>query len=158
MTNEEVIMARFAKKAKGDLHFRSNDWKGDNFLRNVRELRATKSVKDRVLKILLLAEIFNTNNKYNRFQCRFGANRSVEDICRLYHYYFGEFDLFEIMRSLYALVKDNKVATDRCTVIFKQVFWINDDSYREWEHNDINVKADWGVPFKDWNKLGIKEK
>jgi len=120
MTNEEIIKNRMAKKPKGKLHFKNGDV---SFIALVRELRRTVNPQQRILKILGIGDRYITNNKYNNYQCRSGANRSLEDICRLYNYYFGDYDIFEIMRSLHKLVRDKNLATDVCSVIKKQVFW-----------------------------------
>ncbi len=168
MNNEEIVLKRLENKAQGELHFKETINKDDyctcsdciyryneavNLIKNMKTNLASKTtVKDRVYEIMLIGRKVITLNSRNRFQCKRGANRSAQDIWRIYRYYFGDIDIFSIMRALYQLSKvDRKLNGYRCPNVRKQVFWLVGNGGQLEDHK----KADLGVALKDWKDIGI---
>lgn len=163
MTNEEIVLYRLSKKALSPLHFVEPN-KGDYcyynnydndlklFKLNMESLKnGSTKVIDRVYTLITLGNKYRTYTKYNKFQCNRGARRSAQDLLRLYINYFGEIDIFSIMRVLYKLsVVERRLNSYRCPNVRKQVFWIRDYNCLETNH-----KADLGVPLKDWQEIGL---
>ena len=95
----------------------------------------------------------------NRFQCKPNARRSAVDIWRIYKNYFGDIDIFSIMRALYELVYiDWVLSTIRCCTVRKQVFWI---PAMEGFYGRIikdNLNSELGVNIKEWKNIGLEER
>lgn len=164
MTNEEIVLKRMEKKAKSPLHFGLqerymywNDYEyrnaKSNFNAAINLIKQAKTVKDKVYAIILAGYKARTY-KNNSCQCKTGANRSAQDIYRIYKYYFPDenIDIFSIMRALYQLsIVDGKLGTYRCPTVRKQVFWIRE----YWGNLEYHNKADLGVPLKEWENIGL---
>jgi hypothetical protein len=162
MTNEEIVLKRLERKAKTPLHFKEprgyDYWLNEQFVsakirftKEINELKETKTVEDRVYAIFKVGNHTPTV-KGNVTQCHAGANRSAQDIWRIYKYYFGGIDIFSIMRALYQLsVVYRKLNGFRCSTVQKQVFWLSNMG-GDLETND---KADLGVALKNWEKIGL---
>jgi hypothetical protein len=171
MTGEEIVLNRMKKKAKSPLHFKEPAYENYRYYYDSREyfnrqmakwqmakfnecksnLEKAITVHDRVNEILLFSHSFPTYSNRNRLQCNQGARRSAQDIWRTYIYYFGDIDIFSIMRELYKLaIREKKFSTFRCCTVRKQVFW--------YERNpscfEVYNKADLGVPLKEWENIG----
>lgn len=172
MTNEEIILNKIATNNKlGSLPimFRSGIPKKSLFyynmdyiamveqqyekdMKKLETLKDNGNVLDRVNEITLIkSPTYYTNG---RFQCHGAARRSTIDIWRLYKYYFGDIDIFSIMRALFELVLNHKLNTYRCPDIRKRVFWR--DSYGNTV--DLQTPAELGVPFSEWKNIGLNVK
>lgn len=163
MTNEEIVLNRLESKAKSLLHFKEPDrftyyYESDFTARKnefdelIKSMDGVETVKDRVYLLFQLGKNARTFRK-NTLQCRIGANRSAQDIWRLYRYYFGEVDIFSIMRALYELsITDKKLGSYRCPTVRKQVFWLDNFPIPE-----THSKADLGVPLSEWKDIGLNQ-
>lgn len=165
MTNEEIVLEKLNNNkflGKSPIHFdaiiTSDSWWTETeksfyletFNKKIQGLKSLESVLDRVREIINISKGYRTYNRYNNFQCYAGARRSTTDIWRIYKYYFGEIDIFSIMRALYQLVTKEDLRTYRCSTIRKRVFW-----KERWGAKDLNVKAELGVPLSEWENIGI---
>jgi len=171
MTNEEIVLTRLKKVAQSPIYFKRMggilEYTGgctcdtcakmyEKYLQDYdffyEKMVNSSSVYDRVWNIIVLTYKTPTFCR-NRKQCRKGANRSVQDIWRIYKNYFEDIDIFSIMRVMYQLsVVERKLGTYRCPAVRKRVFWKNN-----FDRLDINIntKADLGVALKDWKYIGL---
>lgn len=165
MTNEEIVLNKLSsgRLGKTPLKFsipsRENyNYFDDTFYDNfkfrfdeeIKDFMELKGVNNRILGIIKLSEHYRTYYENGRFQCSANSRRSTVDIWRIYKYYFGDIDIFSIMRALYYVVKCKNVNTYRCPDIRKRVFW--KDDYIE---KDVIPAAELGVPFKEWENIGL---
>jgi hypothetical protein len=163
MSNEEIVQERLEKHSTAPLKFGEprredyywdNDYIGrvDKFNKDLEILKNQNSVIERVKYIIKIGE--NTYHMNGRYQCHAYANRSARDIYRIYIYYFGEIDIFSILRALYKLaVEERYIQTYRCPTVRKQVFWL----YERFASKalEIDNKADLGVPVREWKDIGL---
>lgn len=163
MTNEEIVLKRMEIKTKSPIHFGipkyENWWDKDYFFqermlleRSEDDLKIIDDEYSRVFELIRIANKYSTYHSNGKFQCHAGSNRSAQDIYRLYENYFGNADIFNIMRQLYKIaIIDKKVSTFRCCTVRKQVFFF--DTYplitETW------WKADLGVPLREWENIGL---
>lgn len=164
LTDEERVLKRLKNMAKSTLRFKEpviQDYGEllrvdynialEVFHEDMKHLMSCKTVKSRVLAIF---EMCSDNSTYqnNKFQCKGGARRSAHDIWRIYRNYFGEIDIFPIMRAMYDLTyNENKLGCHFCGYVRKQVFWLGGGII-----NDDYLRADIGVAFKNWEKIGLE--
>lgn len=164
MTNEEIVLSKLNGNrflGKNPLHFdvqpenqifyfSHQDYENykKNFEGALDKLKSLTEPIDRVRQITLMK--YNTYHFNNRFQCYGHARRSTCDIWRIYKYYFGDVDIFTIMRALYQLVVSEDLNTFRCPDIRKRVYWR--ESYGE---KNIHVAAELGVPLSEWKNIGL---
>ena len=170
MTNEEIVLERLKNPFLGKypIHFDATNNlyyfhyvnSLDNYKQMLKDdidiLKSETSVKDRVYKILSMYR-YPTYSIKNRFQCKPNARRSTADIWRIYKNYFGDTDIFSIMRALYELVYiDRKLSTIKCCTVRKQVFWIPEmEGYGRTIRDYLNSEL--GVNLKEWENIGLKE-
>ena len=160
MTNEEIVLSNINNRTKNMrfmfLHPRKDNYpfgriheeqleKYNNF---IKDLKSTADIKSRVHKIIIYGKA--TFYETGRLQCKSGARRSTLDIWKIYKFYFGDIDIFSIMRVLYDLVKNGNVNTYRCPNIRKRVYWID-----IWKYKDYDVLAELGVALKEWENIGL---
>lgn len=163
MTNEEIILEKISsvRVGKTPLKFsigsRDDYWSLQQYQASTEHLeekiKYLKSIKDitmRVDEIIDLAESYKTYTEDGKFQCGACCRRSTVDIWRIYVHYFGETDIFSVMRALYDLVMDNDLNTYRCPDIQKRVFWYDEDN----SEADLDVKAELGVEIREWKEIG----
>lgn len=163
MKNEEIVLDKLNNNrflGKNPIHFDTGEsryyWDSLEYERykdrlevDINALKGFTEILDRVRKITKMH--YNTYHENGRFQCNSSARRSTVDIWRIYKYYFGDIDLFSIMRALYQLVVDEDLNTYRCPDIRKRVYWR--DSYGRVKN--LDVKAELGVPLSEWENIGL---
>lgn len=162
MTNEEIVLSNINTRTKNMRfkflppnrvdYFDGRSYEGQLELYNdfIKDLKETPDVKSRVYKIMKYGR--TTYYETGRYQCHSGARRSTLDIWKIYKFYFGDIDVFSIMRVLYELVKtDPDLNTYRCPNIRKRVFWFYSGYFKE---KDMNVRAELGVPMSEWEHIG----
>lgn len=155
MTNEEIVKEKLEKLPSSPIYFQA-DWNRITFQNRIRDLRESKSVRDRIAKIMELSVEYESYIG-NRFQCGRGRRRSAHDIWRIYENYFGETDIFVIMRELYNLtVKEKLFNTIRCSTICKRVFWYKSRDVFSVREYEPWAKAELGVKFTEWKNIGLK--
>ncbi len=175
MTNEEIVLDRLNNRWLGKspiqfkpqllfyTYFCSSEKEKESaqkrfeksFDKDIEDLKSKITIEDRVIKILEMWG-YQTYIK-NRFQCKASSRRSAPDIWRIYRNYFGEIDIFSIMRVLYELsIVDRKLSTTKCNNVRKQVFWIpsmeGGNLYQE-----LNSISELGVNIREWKNIGLKE-
>lgn len=150
MTNEEIVLKRLSKRGRSPLRFGGVNGISENITNMINHLKNKKSVYDRVYEILRLSRYLQTYDSHNKFQCYGSARRSAQDIWRIYKYYFGDIDIFAIMRVLYYLVHEENLSCTRCCTINKLVFY-----FENYKLVQENLKGDLGVPLKFWKNIGL---
>lgn len=158
MTNEEIVLGSISNKIKyrklSALKFRDDG--RINFNDDINHLKNLQSIDDRVYEIVCLCRRYITiHYKGENFQCRSGANRSAVDIMCIYKFYFGDIDLFTILRTLYRLVSERRISTLKCSDIHKQVFWKRGlgDNYSMYYET-----TEFGIKFDEWMNIGLEVK
>ncbi len=161
LTKEQIVLKNMEKAAKSPLRFGVMDMyyfpqSQVSLEEEIKELKQKTTLYDRIHLILWIAGRYGTYDEHNRKQCHGGARRSLFDIKRIYEYYFGEVNVFDIMRVLYQLaVKEKKIYTMSCWTTQKLVFWTHrNDGGTE---RRITAKREVGVPVKDWENIGLTE-
>lgn len=161
MTNEEIVLSNISERKSRyrflfklmdrryfccDMHYKEAV---DSFQYDVDKVKNATTIEDRVLAILKCGK--STFFESGGYQCKSGARRSTLDIWAIYKYYFGQIDVFTIMRTLYKLVNTvPDLNTYRCPNIRKRVFWF----YEYRPTKDMDVKAELGVPMSEWEHIG----
>lgn len=170
MTNEEIVLDRLSRLAVSPLHFDlgTGYYYGDAMItrkgleHDIENLKSKISIEERVLEILSLYR-YPTYEQNKSFQCKSRARRSVQDIWRIYKNYFGDIDIFPIMRALYTLSKgvNKKLNSIHCCTVRKQVFWVHgmENSYYGDDIHTVTdrAKSHLGVPLRQWRNIGLKE-
>jgi hypothetical protein len=149
MTNEEKVLDKINNNrwfGKSPLYFRTF-----TDIENA-DLHSINDITERVYKIFTISKYSATLDSRGRYQCCGGANRSTGDVWRIYKYYFGDIDIFTIMRALYKLVSDSRLGTFRCSTVRKRVFWLINGTYTCRNFDD---PAEFGVPLRDWKDIGL---
>lgn len=162
MTNEEIVLSKLNNNrflGNKPIHFdieKNGYWFSEidkqsyvnEFKRKIDVLKSQTSIVDRVRKITHMS--YNTYHENGKYQCRAGARRSTCDIWRIYKYYFGDIDIFSIMRALYKLVYDGELNTYRCPDVRKRVYW-----HDSWRTRNLDEKAELGIPMTEWKDIGL---
>jgi hypothetical protein len=171
MTNEEIVLKKLENPflGKHPIYYKASEmyslgWFGlskENYEMNLKkdleDLESKPDVKSRVGKILSMYD-YPTYSVKNKFQCQPKARRSAVDIWRIYKNYFGEIDIFSIMRTLYEIVfVDKTVSTIKCPTVRRQVFWL--PKMERWHDRQIEIYSisELGVNIKEWENIGLKE-
>jgi hypothetical protein len=144
MSNEEIVMQRMSGKAKTPIHLENDE-------HIVIKMTAFPRVEDNIVELLSGCLQFKSYTSMGRIQCRERANRSPQDLWRLYKYYFDpNIEFFSILRALYLLVDKRRISGNYCFVVRKFVFYSS--SYGSFY--DRNLIGDVGVPFDFWENIG----
>jgi hypothetical protein len=140
---EDIVNRILKRRAKTPIKFKDF---------NVKNLSKSSSVEQRVLFLLKTSQDFPSVLTNGHFQCRENAYRSVQDLWRMYKYYYdGKADIFCVMRALYVLIRSNRISGNYCGNVRKLVFWVSPFNYFSCyvEHYDT-------VPVMLWENIGLK--
>jgi hypothetical protein len=142
ITDQRLVMMGLRNCAKTPLQFHIQ----------YKPLNSDTTVEERIFSLLKHCRISNTVVN-GHFQCREMANRSTQDLWRLYkNYYDRDATIFTVMEALYQLITKKKLSGNFCSNVRKLVFWI--DPYPYFGSTSVEESFELHVPLNRWKNIG----